>query len=166
MVEHVPLYPLAPLLFFVAVVVFLLEMARHLRVFAHAQPAPVQDEPARIQSLLVYAIAQVRMFRDLEAGLLHYAIFWGFVILTIGTADRVTFGLVHTILAAPLDGWLWRLTLLGQNVFVLSVLIAVAWSLVRRLVLRAPRRLTLSHDGVVILLLIAGVVFTEWFAEA
>jgi Fe-S oxidoreductase len=165
MVEHVPLYPLAPLLFFVAAVVFLLEMARHLRVFAHAQPAPVQDEPARIQSLLVYAIAQVRMFRDLEAGLLHYAIFWGFVILTIGTADRVTFGLVHTILGAPLDGWLWRLTLLGQNVFVLSVLIAVAYSLVRRLVWRAPRRLTLSRDGVVILLLIGGVVLTEWFTE-
>jgi Fe-S oxidoreductase len=105
------------------------------------------------------------MFRDLEAGLLHYAIFWGFVVLTIGTADRVTFGLVHSILAAPLDGWVWRLTVLGQNVFVISVLIAVAYSLVRRLVWRAPRRLTLSRDGVVILLLIGGVVLTEWFTE-
>src|ERR1051326_8511680 len=120
MVEHVPLYPLAPLLFVVAVVVFTLEMARHLRVFAHAPPAAISDEPARLKSLFVYAIAQVRMFRDLEAGFLHYAIFWGFVILTVGTADRVTFGLVHTIIAAPLDGWLWRLTLLAQNGMVLS----------------------------------------------
>src|SRR4051794_22439118 len=166
MVEHVPLYPLAPLLFAVAAVVFFLEMARHLRVFAHAQPGPSADHPGWFRSLFVYAIAQVRMFRDVEAGFLHYAIFWGFVVLTIGTADRVTFGLVHTILAYPLDGWLWRLTLLAQNLLILSVLGATAYALVRRLVFRAPRRLTLSRDGVVILLLIAGVVFTEWFAEA
>src|SRR4051794_9066264 len=166
MVEHVPLYPLAPLLFAVAAVVFFLEMARHLRVFAHAQPGPSADHPGWFRSLFVYAIAQVRMFRDVEAGFLHYAIFWGFVVLTIGTADRVTFGLVHTILAYPLDGWLWRLTLLAQNLLILSVLGATAYALVRRLGFRAPRRLTLSRDGVVILLLIAGVVFTEWFAEA
>jgi Fe-S oxidoreductase len=165
-VENVPLYPLAPLLFAVAVVVFALEMARHLRVFARAQAAPVGEQPGSLRSLFVYAIAQVRMFRDLEAGLLHAAIFWGFVVLTVGTADRVTFGLVHAILAAPLDGWLWRLTVLGQNVMVLSVLGAVAYALFKRVVWRAPRRLTLSRDGVVILLLIGGVVLTEWLAEA
>jgi len=166
MVEHVPLYPLAPVLFVVAAVVFALEMARHLRVFAHAQSASLGQQPGSLRSMFVYAVAQVRMFRDLEAGLLHAAIFWGFVILTVGTADRVAFGLIHAVVAVPLDGWLWRLLLLGQNVFVLSVLAAVAYALFRRVVWRSPRRLTLSRDGVVILLLIGGVVLTEWFAEA
>ena len=166
MTEHVPFYPLAPLLFALAAIVFALEMARHLRVFAHARPAGIGDEPGRLRSMFVYAIAQVRMFRDPESGFLHYAIFWGFVVLTIGTADRVTFGLVHAVLAAPLDGWLWRLTLLGQNLMVLSVLAAVGYALFRRLVWRAPRRMKLSRDGVVILLLIGGVVLTEWLAEA
>ena len=36
---HVPLYPLAPVLFLVATTVFALQMARHLRVFARARPA-------------------------------------------------------------------------------------------------------------------------------
>jgi Fe-S oxidoreductase len=166
MLEQVPLYPVAPLVFLAAVVVFALLMARHLRVFALARPAPVGDEPGRLQSLFVYAIAQVRMFRDLGAGLLHAAIFWGFVILTAGTADRVMFGLIHTIVAAPFEGWLWRLLVLGQNVFVLSVLVGVGWALLRRLLLRAPRRMTLSRDGIVILLLIGAVVITEWLAEA
>ncbi len=166
MIDHVPFYPLAPLLFVAAVLVFGLLMARHLRVFAYARPAAVGDEPGRIQSLFVYAIAQVRMFRDPDAGLLHAAIFWGFVVLTVGTADRVAFGLISTIARTPLDGWLWRLLVLGQNVFVLSVLGAVAYALFRRLVWRYPRRVTLSRDGVVILLLIGGVVVTEWFAEA
>ncbi|HZB42933.1 MAG TPA: (Fe-S)-binding protein, partial [Ilumatobacter sp.] len=166
MVEQVPLYPLAPLLFWAAAVVFVLLMARHLRVWAFAQPAPVGDEPGRLGSLFKYAIVQVRMFRDLDAGLMHATIFWGFVILTVGTADRVTFGLVHAIGSWPLDGWLWRLLILGQNLFVLGVLVMVGYALFRRLVWRYPRRTTLSRDGVTILLLIGGVVATEWFAEA
>ena len=106
------------------------------------------------------------MFRDLDAGLMHAAIFWGFVILTVGTADRVTFGLIQRSSRPLLDGWLWRLLVLGQNMFVAGVLVAVGYALFRRLVWRYPRRTTLSRDGVVILLLIGGVVATEWFAEA
>jgi Fe-S oxidoreductase len=167
MTEQVPLYPLAPLIFALAVVVFVLQMTRHLRVFAAARPARITDQPeSRFRSFFVYAIAQVRMFRDPDAGMLHYAIFWGFVILTVGTADRVSFGLVHAILGWPLDGLLWGLLLLGQNLFVLAVLGAVGWALFKRIVWRAPRRLTLSRDGVVILLLIGGVVATEALAEA
>ena len=167
MIEHVPLYPLAPVLFIAAVVLFTLLMSRHLRVFAYARGAAnVGDEPGRLTSLIKYAIVQVRMFRDLDAGLLHAAIFWGFVILTVGTFDRVSFGLVEKIVRPLLDGWLWRLLVLGQNVFILTVLAAVAYALFRRLVWRYPRRTTLSRDGVVILLLIGGVVLSEWFAEA
>jgi len=166
MPEHIPFYPLAPVLFVAAVILFGLLMARHLRVFALARPAPVGDEPGRVQSLFVYAIAQVRMFRDPDAGLLHAAIFWGFVVLTVGTADRVAFGLIQAVVRMPLDGWLWRLLLLGQNLFVMTVLGAVAYALFRRLVWKYPRRTTLSRDGVIILLLIGGVVVSEWFAEA
>jgi Fe-S oxidoreductase len=167
MVEHVPFYPLAPLLFLASVVLFVLLMARHLRVFAYARgAAAVGDEPGRLQSLIVYAIAQVRMFRDLDAGLMHAAIFWGFVVLTVGTADRVTFGVIQDVVRMPLDGWLWRLLMLGSNVFVLTVMGAIAYALFRRLVWRYPRRTTLSRDGVVILLMIGGVVLTEWLAEA
>jgi Fe-S oxidoreductase len=164
--EQVPLYPLAPLLFCLATVVFLLQIARHLRVFARAQPTTVTDEPAsRIGSLATYAIAQVRMFADPPAGLSHAAIFWGFVILTLGTADRVTFGAVRAVLAWPLDGWLWRLLLPVQNLIALAVLAAVAYALLRRTVSR-PERLTLSRDGLTILLLIGGVVLTEFMAES
>src|SRR3954451_18999947 len=166
MVEHVPLYPLAPLMFAVAVVGFTLLMARHLRVWAYARPAPtVRDEPGRLGSVFKYAIVQVRMFRDLDAGIMHATIFWGFVILTVGTADRVAFGLVHTIGASLLDGWLWRLLVLGQNLFVLGVLVMVGYALFRRLVWRYPRRTTLSRDSIIILLLIGGVVLSEWLTE-
>jgi Fe-S oxidoreductase len=163
---RIPLYPLLPLIFLGAAALFGLQMARHLRVFAAARQVTVTDQPERrFDALIRFAIIQVRMFREPDAGLLHAAIFWGFVILTIGTADRVTFGLVHAVIAWPLDGWLWRLTLAVQNLLVLSVLLAVAVALGRRLILR-PRRLTLSRDGLTILLLIGAVVLTELLAEA
>jgi len=105
------------------------------------------------------------MFRDPSAGLAHAAIFWGFVILTIGTADRVAFGLVHGVLGWPIEGWLWRVTLALQNALILAVLGGIGWSLFRRVVVR-PARLTLSRDGLTILLFIGGVVLTELLAEA
>jgi Fe-S oxidoreductase len=148
------------------VVVFALQMARHLRVFSRAHPASVSDRGgARARSLVRYGVVQVRMFRDPSAGLMHAAIFWGFVILTVGTADRVAFGLVHALLGWPIGGWPWRLAVALQGVLLVLVLLGVAWALVRRLVTR-PKRLTLSRDGLVILLLIGGVVLTELLAEA
>ncbi|MBA3778751.1 MAG: 4Fe-4S dicluster domain-containing protein [Chloroflexi bacterium] len=164
--QQVPAYFLAPAIFFVAAAVFFLQMARHLRIFAAARPDGAVDRTeTRLGSLFVHSIAQSRMFRDVRAGLLHAAIFWGFVALTIGTADRVLGGLVRTVISWPLDGWLWRLLLPIQNLLALGVLIAVVYALFRRLVSR-PRRLTLSRDGLTILLLIAGVVATELLAEA
>jgi Fe-S oxidoreductase len=165
LVEQVPLYPLAPLLFAAATLVFVLEMARHLRVFARAKASPVFDQPgARFGALMRFAIVQVRMFRDPGPGLLHASIFWGFVILTVGTANRVTFGLVQAVIGWPLDGWLWRLTLLASNLLALGVLGGVGWALARR-VLTRPARLTLSRDALTILLLIGAVVVTELLAE-
>jgi Fe-S oxidoreductase len=166
MLEQVPLYPLAPAVFLLAVVLFGLQLARHLRVFAVARPAAVTDQPeTRFGSMIRFALVQVRMFRDPTAGLMHAAIFWGFVVLGIGMVDRVTFGVVHAVGGWPLDGWPWRLLLALSNLMAVAVLAGLTVALVRRIVLR-PRRLTLSRDGVRVLLLIGAVVASELLAEA
>ena len=100
----VPVYPLVFALFWGAAAVFLLAMARHLRVFAATTPATEQPRPfgqigARLAGLIEYALIQTKMFKDLRAGLLHAGIFWGFVLLTIGTANIVTGGLIETVLS-------------------------------------------------------------------
>ena len=41
------------------------------------------------------------MFRDLPAGIMHFGIFWGFVLLTIGTANIVTGGLIQAVALDP-----------------------------------------------------------------
>ena len=66
------------------------------------------------------------MFKDWRAGLMHAGIFWGFVLLTIGTANIVTGGLVQAIISIPLDGALWTAVSAMQNLVAVIVLVAIA----------------------------------------
>ena len=154
-------------LFCGAAALFALAMARHLRVFAaaHAGASPLRETPRRVGRLVRYAIVQVRMFRDLGGALMHAAIFWGFVILTIGTAERVTCGLVQAVAR------------LAARRLAVALIVALRTSRAarhprRRCVRcsggcrRAPARLTYIARRLVILLLIGGVVPTELLAEA
>jgi Fe-S oxidoreductase len=163
----VPLYPLVFPLFWGAVVFFCLAMARHLRVFAAVRaegPSPFTDVPRRFAGLIRYAFIQTKMFKDVRAGLMHAGIFWGFVLLTIGTANVVTGGIIEGLLSIPFDGLLWTLISALQNVVAVIVLVSIGWAFFRRLVTR-PRRLTFNRDALVILGMIGGVVLTELLAE-
>jgi Fe-S oxidoreductase len=160
-IAHVPWYPLVFPLFYGAVAVFAVLVARHLRIFAAVQPArPFADVPRRTGALLRYAILQTRMFREVRVGVMHYLVFAAFVTLTIGVASAVTGGLVEAVLAAPFDGVIWAAVLFLRNVAAVLAVGALAYALVRRLVVR-PARLTLGRSGIVILLLIGGIVGAE-----
>jgi Fe-S oxidoreductase len=162
---EVPAYPLVFPLFWGAAVFFALAMARHLRVFAIARPSrPFGDVPSRLVGLVKYAFVQTKMFKDARAGLMHAGIFWGFVLLTIGTADIVTGGIIQTVLRGPFDGALWAAISAMQNVVAVIVLVSIGWAYVRRLVTR-PARLTFNRDALVILGMIGGVVATELLAQ-
>jgi Fe-S oxidoreductase len=166
---HVPAYPLVFVVFWGASAIFALAMARHLRVFEAAhpvqpQPSFVGDIPRRFVGLIEYAFLQTKMFKDWRAGLMHAGIFWGFVLLTIGTANIVTGGLIQSILSIPFDGLLWAAVSAMQNAVAVIVLLAILWAFERRLISK-PRRLTYNRDALIILSMIGGVVATELFAQ-
>jgi len=166
----VPAYPLVFPLFWGAAVIFVLEMARHLRVFAATTPATAQPRPfgqigRRFAGLIEYAFVQTKMFKDWRAGLMHAGIFWGFVLLTIGTANIVTGGLIETILSWPLDGLIWAAISAMQNVVAVIVLVCIAWAFWRRLVTK-PARLTFNRDALIILGMIGGLMVTLLLANA
>ncbi|HYU50238.1 MAG TPA: (Fe-S)-binding protein [Candidatus Limnocylindria bacterium] len=164
--DHVPGYPIVFALFYGAAAIFALAIARHLRVFAVVRPSrPFAGVPRRVAGLLEYAFVQTKMFKDPRAGLMHAGIFWGFVFLTIGTANIVTGGLIQAILSVPLDGALWMLVSALQNVIAVIVLGAIAWAYERRFISRPPR-LTYNRDALIILAMIGGVVATELGAQA
>ncbi len=165
---EVPAYPLVFPIFWGAFAIFLLVLARRLRVFTAARadgPSGSAEIGRRLWGVVRYTILQARMFRDARAGALHYAFFLGSTILLIGNINIVTGGLLQAVVAWPLDGILWALALALQNVVALAVFAAIAVAFWRRLVLR-PARLTLDRTGLLILTMILLVVSTEFVAQA
>jgi Fe-S oxidoreductase/nitrate reductase gamma subunit len=123
------------------------------------------DHPwTRLRNVLVIGIGQSKILRDPFAGALHASVFWGFVVLTLGSAEILLQGVFPAfgfgrILPAPL----YNLFLLSQELFAGLVLAAVSVLLYRRLVIK-PKRLqgdkVHSGDAVFILSMIAALMVT------
>ena len=129
------------------------------------------DAPlVRVGNLLAIGVGQAKILRDPVAGALHATVFWGFVVLTIGTVEAVIRGIwpafsYERILPEALYG----LFAVSQDVFAVFVLGAVGALLYRRLVVH-PKRLQgdgLEHgDAIFILSMIAALMVTLLFEGA
>jgi Fe-S oxidoreductase len=129
-----------------------------------------RDEPRsddigqRLWNLFSIGIAQRKILRDPVAGPLHALVFWGFVVLTVGSTEILVSGVFP---ALAFDQWLpsgpYRLFVLSQEGFAIFVLIAVSVLLYRRIVVK-PARLqgdnVHSGDAILILSMIAGLMIT------
>ena len=129
-----------------------------------------KDEPRwndigkRVWNLLSIGIAQRKILRDPVAGPLHALVFWGFVVLTVGSVEILARGVFPTL---AFDRWMpsgpYRLFVLSQEGFALFVLVAVSVLLYRRIVVK-PARLqgdnVHSGDAILILSMIAGLMIT------
>ncbi|MFM2106183.1 MAG: hypothetical protein RL338_1215 [Chloroflexota bacterium] len=164
--KHVPAYPLVFPLFWGAFALFLLAVRRHVRVWEAAHPdgpRALDRWPLRAWGVVRYAIAQTRMFRDLRAGVMHYALFLGSTILLIGNANAVTGGIIQAVLEWPLDGLPWAVVNAVMNLIAVVALAGVAYAFYRRFV-RRPARLLFTGTALKILAFITTVVTTEFVA--
>ena len=100
------------------------------------------DSPGRrTWNLITIGFAQTKILREWGAGLSHASVFWGFLVLTAGTAEILLHGVwpgfsYDRILPRPL----WQLFMLSQELFAVVVLAAVSWLIWRR-VMAPPKRL-------------------------
>jgi Fe-S oxidoreductase len=118
----------------------------------------------RARTLLAFGFGQKRLVDPEErtAGLLHVVVFAAFIVLALRTVTLFGVGLdagFHLPLLAE-DAPLGRAYAFVKDLVVLGALVGVAGFLWRRLVTK-PDRVTLSTEGVVILLFIAGLMVTE-----
>src|SRR5918992_1974038 len=110
------------------------------------------------------------MLRDRTAGAMHATIFWGFIVLTLGTLEILIQGVFPRF---GFDDVLPRPLFLGyvvtQDAFAVLVAAAVAYAYYRRLVLK-PARLQgdkIEHlDAYIILGMIGGLMLTLLLANA
>lgn len=111
----------------------------------------------RIAGFIVLVLGQKKLFKE-KFGIVHFIIFWGFIIISLGTLQFVGEGLSEG----------FKIPLLGVNpyfymvkdIFSVLVLAAVSAAAFRRFVIR-PERLGVNLESAVILAMIAGLIITE-----
>ncbi len=131
--------------------------------------------PGSLRSRVVTATLEVflhrKLLRQSSAGWIHLAIFWGFIILTLGTIDWFLFGVTgslkfHLIFPYPVAA----VYLFSQDLFNTLVLFAVIWAFWRRLVVKPKRMADNSSgsrkDAYFILGMIGGLVLTSLLCHA
>lgn len=117
----------------------------------------------RVKTLLEVGIGQKKMFRDPSdpsSGWLHAFTFWGFLILGLRTTQLFVQAFVPD----------WQLPLIegiygpAKDITVAVVLVAILGFFYRRLV-KKPKRIAYSHEALLILGFIGGLMVTEFLYE-
>ena len=129
------------------------------------------DSPGRrTWNLITIGFAQTKILREFGAGLSHASVFWGFLVLTAGTAEILLHGVwpgfsYERILPRPL----WQLFMLSQELFAVVVLVAVSWLIWRR-VMAPPKRLQGKEihnaEAITILCVIGSLMLTLYTTGA
>ncbi|MBN2082472.1 (Fe-S)-binding protein [bacterium] len=144
---------------------FAYTMGKRLRLLRWAGSVDRSPQPdQRIAGVFKYVLGQVRLLHgDLAAGIMHFFIFWGFVVVLLNT--------LHFLIQGPNGDFplplLGHDQLLGQvyyvlrDVFELLVLLAVIYALWRRTVTK-PKRLELSREALLILAFIGILMITDF----
>jgi Fe-S oxidoreductase len=150
---------------------FALNVQRLVRYMRIGYAEDRSDHPwQRLKNVLTVGVAQTKILRDPGAGAMHATIFWGFLVLTIGTIEVLIQGVFprfgfDDILPRPV----YAFYVVSQDAFAVLVLAAVAYAYYRRLVLR-PRRLEgdkIEHlDAYIILGMIGGLMLTLLLTNA
>ncbi len=128
------------------------------------QPVDRSQHPAaRWEGVATFVFGQKRLFKDRYSGPMHFTIFWGFLILTIGSIIFLIRGIFPSV-GAP-QGVPAVVLNFATDVMAVAVLIALAMAAYKRYVMR-PKRLVRNFDALAVLILIAIVVLADVAIEA
>lgn len=149
--------------FVVAMAFFAWNVRRLVRILRMGKKEKRTDQPMkRLARMAAIAFGQSKLLREPFAGLLHFFIFWGFVILLLAVGETIGQGFIPGFSLSFL-GPLYTPVLFLQDLFALLVIVAVVVSLLRRWIAPPKRLVVEGHakwDATLILVLILLVMVT------
>ncbi len=144
-------------------------VARFFTFMAVGRPGiPLDHIPARIGSVLIYWLGQKKVMEkpmdSPKPGFTskhHLFIFWGFLIVTVGTVELWLNGLTGLDLSSLLPIFVYQPLRWAIDAFNLIVLLMIGFGFFRRLVVK-PRLIPMSLDAALILSAIALLMITHF----
>lgn len=119
--------------------VFSITINRLRLFFSFTKPFHVKNLGRRIYTTLTVAIAQSKIFRWPFTGLLHALVFWGFMVITVGSIEMVVDGLTGMERSLGFMGVVYDIIIGSGDIFALIVLLATLIFLARRLLTKINR---------------------------
>jgi len=139
-------------------IVFILALLITLGVFTYTffrvlayfkltrQDYPIRHPGKRFKQMMRVAIGQTKIFRRPVIGLLHALVFWGFLVILIGSIEMVVDGIVGTERVFHALGVVYDVIIGAGDVFALIIAVAIIVFLVRRLFLHVKRFTGIEMD--------------------
>jgi Fe-S oxidoreductase/nitrate reductase gamma subunit len=124
---------------------------RRIRLWRRGQPNLRWDRPGkRIQQVVVYVLGQVKVANEAFPGLMHLTIFFGFLVLFIGTSlIFINDDLIHPIFDARfVKGPFYLGMEVVLDILGLVFLVGIVLALVRRYILRPSRLENRADDAI------------------
>lgn len=154
-----------------SVAAFVFNFSKVLRIF---RAGTARKIPEDWQKRLVMVIQEVflhrKLLRQKAPGLLHVVIFWGFVILSLGTLEWIYHGFTGGMKFDFLGASLYRLFLFSQDLMNTLVLLAVIYAFYRRIFVKPKRMADNSWkskaDAYFILFMIGALVVSNLLAHS
>ena len=118
--------------------------------------------PERIKNVLKIAFGQTKLLRDPTAGLIHFLIFWGFMLFLFAVIESIIQGF-YTPFSFEFLGPVFTAITFLQDLLAVFLFVAILFALFRRFVQKVPRLQgdkKEKKDAIVILGLILVVVIT------
>ena len=100
---------------------------------------PIDRIPERIGILMLVAFGQSKILRRPMIGLMHALVYWGFLVITIGSAEMVFDGLAGTERALSFIGAAYSFVTASGDLFAAFIIFACTAFLVRRHIMKVKR---------------------------
>ncbi|RJP70017.1 MAG: 4Fe-4S dicluster domain-containing protein [Ignavibacteriales bacterium] len=127
------------LVFAATFVLFYFSMRRKIKFLLVGKKENRFDKVSeRIKNVLTIAFGQTKLLRDPVAGIIHFFIFWGFMLFIIAVLESIIQGFYSPFNFSFL-GPIYSLITLVQDVFGVFVIVSVLWALYRRYILKIQR---------------------------
>lgn len=119
--------------------VFGFTMSRIFSYFRLTKPFPINDFGKRFILMFRVAIAQTKIFRFPVIGFIHAMVFWGFILITIGSLEMVFDGVMGTERLFAFMGPLYDAVIFLGDFFAWYILLAMLIFLFRRIFMHINR---------------------------